>query len=260
MAMPYMNGVQYNKPIQLTSSSKSRKRTKHRTEMSVEDVSTSEKFIPSVLLLIDSNIGQAYSSDDDDNFVAPPPRRLEPSARGKSPLLKANNKVLNAELEDIKSHMSSLNEGKTNKILSEFVSIMISSAMDEIIRRSGDRTSEPGVGQKEALRVGDQEHHGAGESDKAQEVENVVSNVDRKGKGKMDLSDDLLFSLEPPSFDLGIEFTPPNVLHSEETQKRVDSIIFDVVTATKTVENEVNLTVTGRFCKVLSRTRRYCQL
>lgn len=52
-------------------------------------------------------------------------------------------------------------------------------------------------------------------------------------------SDDLLLSLEPPSFDLGIEFTPPNVLHSEETQKRVDSIISDVVTATKTVENEV---------------------
>ncbi|CAA2934566.1 sentrin-specific protease 1-like [Olea europaea subsp. europaea] len=58
----------------------------------------------------------------------------------------------------------------------------------------------------------------------------------------MDPSDDLLFSFEPPSFDLRIEFTPPNVLHSEETQKRVDYIIFDVVTATKTVENEGSLT------------------
>ncbi|CAA2996789.1 Hypothetical predicted protein [Olea europaea subsp. europaea] len=142
--------------------------------------------------------------------------------------LQADNKVLKMELEDIKSHMSSLNEGKTNKIediiqmqacirndlmdirtnmqfLSESVSTMISSAMDDIIRRS---------------------------------VENVVSKVDRKGKGKMDPSDDLLFSLELPSFDLGTEFTPPNVLHSKETQKRVDSIISNVVTATKIVENE----------------------
>ncbi|CAA2969462.1 Hypothetical predicted protein [Olea europaea subsp. europaea] len=116
--------------------------------------------------------------------------------------------------------------------------------MDEIIKQSGDRISEHGVGQKETPGVGDQEHHWAGRSEKAkEEVENVVSNVDRKEKGKMDPSDDLLFSLEPPSFDLGIEFTPPNVLHSEETQKRVDSIISDVVTATKTVENEGSPTV-----------------
>ncbi|CAA2983057.1 sentrin-specific protease 1-like [Olea europaea subsp. europaea] len=278
-----------------TSSTESRRRTKRRTERTVEDVGTSGKLVPLVLPLMESNIGQAHSSDDDDDFVAPPPKRQEPSARGKSPVvegpiaahhsqeepqshgaqrddafevlrvqvseLQADNKVLKMELEDIKSHMSSLNEGKTNKIediiqmqacirndlmdirtnmqfLSESVSTMISSAMDEIIRRSGDRTSEHGVGQKEAPGVGDQEHHGAGGSEKAQEVKNVVSNVDRKGKGKMDPSDDLLFSLEPPSFDLGIEFSPPNILHSEETQKRVDSIICDVVTATKTIENE----------------------
>ncbi|CAA2934349.1 Hypothetical predicted protein [Olea europaea subsp. europaea] len=157
--------------------------------------------------------------------------------------LQADNKVLKMEFEDIKSHMSSLNEGKTNKMddiiqmqaciksdlidiranmqfLSESVSTMISSAMDEIIRRSGDRIREHEVGQKESPGVGDQEHHGAGGSEKAQEVENVESSVDRKGKGKMDISDDLLFSLEPPLFDLGIEFTPPNVLHSEETQKK----------------------------------------
>ncbi|CAA3008817.1 sentrin-specific protease 1-like [Olea europaea subsp. europaea] len=262
MAMPYMNGVQYNKRIQPTSSTESQRRTKRKTE---------------------SNIGQAHSLDDDDDFIAPPPRRQEPSARGKSPVveglivthhsqeepqshgvqrdnafevlrlqgseLQADNEVLKMELEEIKSHMSSLNEGKTNKMddiiqmqactqsdlmdirtnmrfLSESVSTMISSTMDEIIRRSGDRTSEHGVGQKEALGVGDQEHHGAGGSEKAQE------------KMEMDPSDDLLFSLEPPSFDLGIEFTLPNVLHSKETQKRVDFIISDVVIATKTVENE----------------------
>ncbi|CAA2971670.1 sentrin-specific protease 1-like [Olea europaea subsp. europaea] len=235
---------------------------------------------------MDSNIGQAHSSDDDDDFVAPPPRLQELSALGKSPIVEgptsahhsqeepqshgaqrddiscyADNKVLKAELEDIKSHMSSLNEGMINKMndiiqmqaciksdlidiqtnmqfLSESLSTMISNAMDKIIRRSSDRTNERGVGQKEAPRVGDQEHHGASGSEKAQEVENVVSNVDRKGKGKMDPSGDLLFSLKPPSFDLGIEFTPPNVLHSEEIQKRIDFIISDVVTTTKTVENK----------------------
>ncbi|CAA3031282.1 Hypothetical predicted protein [Olea europaea subsp. europaea] len=197
MAMPYMNGVQYNKLIQPTSSTESRRKTKRRTKRSVEDVGTSGKSVPSVLPLMDSNIGQAHSSDDDDDFVAPPPRRQEPSARGKSPVfevihfcqafevsrvqvseLQADNKMLKMELEDIKSHMSSLNEWKTNKMddiiqmqaciksdlmdiqtnmqfLSEFVSTMISSAMDEIIRRSGDRTSEHGIGQKEALGAGD---------------------------------------------------------------------------------------------------------
>ncbi|CAA3033474.1 sentrin-specific protease 1-like [Olea europaea subsp. europaea] len=268
MAMSYMNGVQYNKPIQPMSSTESRRRTKHRTKKSVEDAGTSGKLVPSVLPLMDSNIGSAHSSDDDDDFVAPLPRRQESSARGKSPVvespttahhsqeepqshgaqrddafevlrvqvseLQADKKVLKMVLEDIKSHMSSLNEGKTNKIddiiqmqaciksdlmnirtnvqfLSESVSIMMSSLMNEIIRWSGDRTSEHGVGQKEAPGVGDQEHHGTGGSEKAQ---------------------------EPPSLDLGIEFTPPKVLHSEETQKMVDSIISDVVTATKTVENE----------------------
>ncbi|CAA3001153.1 Hypothetical predicted protein [Olea europaea subsp. europaea] len=109
------------------------------------------------------------------------------------PELQANNKVLKAKLEDIKSHMSSLNEGKTNKMddviqkqaciksdlldirtnmqfIFESVSIMIYSAMDGIIRRSGDRTSERGVGQKESPGVGDQERHGAGGSENAQEI------------------------------------------------------------------------------------------
>ncbi|CAA3005425.1 Hypothetical predicted protein [Olea europaea subsp. europaea] len=282
MAMSYMNEAQYNKPIYPTSSFESRRKTKCRTERSVEDAGTSEKSVPSVLPLMDSNIGQAHYSDDNDDFVAPSPRQHEPSVRGKSPIVEGptaahrsqevpqsygaqrddigcyvDNKVLKAKLEDIKSHMSSLNEWKTKKMddivqmqacmdirtnmqfLSEFVSTMIYSPMDEIIRRSGNRTSNRGAGQTEASGVGDQEHHGVGGSDKAQEVENVVSNVDRKGKGKMDPSDDLLFSLEPPSFDLGIEFTPPNVLHSEETRKMVDSIISDVVMATKIVENEV---------------------
>ncbi|CAA2983395.1 Hypothetical predicted protein [Olea europaea subsp. europaea] len=196
-----------------TSSIESRRRTKRRMERYVEDVGTSGKSVPSVLPLMDNNIGQAHSSNDDDDFVAPPPRRQEPSARGKSPVvegptaahhsqeepqshgaqrddafevlcvqvseLQADYKVLKMELEDIKLHMSSLNEGKTNKmddiiqmqacIKSDLMDIRTNIAIDEIIRRSGDRTSEHGIGQKEAPGVGDQEHHGAGGSEKAQE-------------------------------------------------------------------------------------------
>ncbi|CAA3021597.1 Hypothetical predicted protein [Olea europaea subsp. europaea] len=210
MEMPYMNGVQYNKPIQLTSSFESRRRTMHRTKRSVEDVGTSEKSVSSVLLLMDNNIGQAHSLDDDDDFVAPPPRRQEPSAHGKSPIIEGPTVAHHSQEEP------------------QLMGYNGMTAMEEIIRQSDDKTSKRGVGQTEAPGVGDQEHHGAGRSDKAQ----------RKGKGKMDPSDDLFFSLEPPLFDLGIEFTPPNVLHSEETQKRIDSIISDMVTATKTVEDE----------------------
>ncbi|CAA2987590.1 sentrin-specific protease 1-like [Olea europaea subsp. europaea] len=202
------------------------------TERTIEDAGTSEKSVSSVLQLMDSSIRQAHSSDDDDNFVAPTPRWSELSAHEKSPVvegpsvvhhfqeepqshgtqrddaseelrvqvskLQADNKVLNAVLDEIKSQMSSLNEGKNNKMddivqmqaciksdlmnirtnmqfLSESVSAMVSSAMDEIIRRSDDRTSERGVGQTE---VGDQEHHPAFGSDKAQErVDSIISDV-----------------------------------------------------------------------------------
>ncbi|CAA2970421.1 Hypothetical predicted protein [Olea europaea subsp. europaea] len=181
-------------------------------ERSVEDADISEKSIPSVPSLMDSNIRQTHSSDYDDDFVAPPPRRQEPSAHEKSSFvegstvahhsqeesqshgaqrddafevlrvqvseLQTDNKVLKAELEDIKSHMSSLNEGKTNKmddivqmqacIKSVLMDIRTNMhALDEIIRRPGDKTSDRGVGQKEAPRVGDQEHHEAGLSNTA---------------------------------------------------------------------------------------------
>ncbi|CAA2956896.1 sentrin-specific protease 1-like [Olea europaea subsp. europaea] len=213
-----LEGLDYFSNPKLTSSSESRRKTKRKTERSVEDAGTSEKSVPSVLPLMDSNIGQAHSSDDDDNFVAPSPRQHEPSVHGKSPIVEGptaahrsqevpqshgaqrddvDNKVLKAKLEDIKSHMSSLNEWKTNKMddivqmqacmdiqtnmqfLLEFVSTMIYSPMDEIIRRSGDRTSKHGVGQTEASGVGDQELHGVGGSDKAQEkmVDSIISDV-----------------------------------------------------------------------------------
>ncbi|CAA3019550.1 Hypothetical predicted protein [Olea europaea subsp. europaea] len=145
-----------------------------QTERSIDRAGTSEKSVPSVLLLIASIIGQAHSFDNDNGFVAPPPRRQEPSIPEKSLAVEGPLAVHHSQ-EEPQSHR----------------------------------------------------------------VENVESIANKKGKGKMDTSDDLPFSLEPPSFDFGIEYTPPDVLHSEEIQKRVDSIIFDMVMATKTIENEV---------------------
>ncbi|CAA3021184.1 Hypothetical predicted protein [Olea europaea subsp. europaea] len=72
MAMPYMNGVQYKKPIQPKFSPDSR-RDKSRIEMSVDRAGMSGKSGPSVLLLTDSSVRQARVPDnDDDDFVDPP--------------------------------------------------------------------------------------------------------------------------------------------------------------------------------------------
>lgn len=65
--------------------------------------------------------------------------------------------------------------------------------------------------------------------------------VNRKGKGKVDPTDDVAFlcSLQLPSFDLGIEYTQPNDLQSAEIQKQVDAIISDVITTSKNIDEEV---------------------
>ncbi|CAA2989103.1 sentrin-specific protease 1-like [Olea europaea subsp. europaea] len=110
MAMSYMNGVQYNKPIQPMSSIESQRRTKRRTERSVEDVGTSGKSVPSVLPLMNSNIGQAHSSDDDDDFVVPPPRRQEPSACGKSPVVEDPTAAHHSQ-EEPQSHGAQRDDG-----------------------------------------------------------------------------------------------------------------------------------------------------
>ncbi|CAA2961804.1 Hypothetical predicted protein [Olea europaea subsp. europaea] len=66
MPMPYMNNVQYKKPIQLDLSSESRR--KKRTKKSIDNTSTSGK---SVILLTDTIMGQPNVSNDDDDFVDP---------------------------------------------------------------------------------------------------------------------------------------------------------------------------------------------
>ncbi|CAA2970580.1 Hypothetical predicted protein [Olea europaea subsp. europaea] len=69
-------------------------------------------------------------------------------------------------------------------------------------------------------------------------VKIVEPNVDRKGKGKMNLTADFVlpYTLESPSFDLGVGSTQPDIFHSEDIQKHVDLAILDVVTAIKTID------------------------
>ncbi|CAA2992649.1 Hypothetical predicted protein [Olea europaea subsp. europaea] len=79
------------------------------------------------------------------------------------------------------------------------------------IERSIDRADPPVVGG----------------SDKTKEVKTVEPHVDRKGKGKLDPTDDIV-----------LLSTQPNILHSEDIQKHVDSVISDVVTTITTIDTE----------------------
>ncbi|CAA3002687.1 Hypothetical predicted protein [Olea europaea subsp. europaea] len=107
--------------------------------------------------------------------------------------------------------------------------------------------------------VGDKGTHVARGSDKTDEVQIVQPNVDRKEKGKIDPSEDISipYSLQPPSFDLGIAYTQP-----DDVQKQVDSIISDVLTATKSVQAEGSTSPNGRSelpVKRVSRPARILQ-
>ncbi|XP_022878618.1 uncharacterized protein LOC111396413 [Olea europaea var. sylvestris] len=143
--------------------------------------------------------------------------------------------------EQIKCDMTEI---RTNmQFLSESVTAMISSTMDEILRLFNDRKGRhvKEFGDTEAAVVGGEESHVVEEVHKIDEVGNQEPVVDRKGKGKVDPTDDATFecSLQPPSFDLGFGYTQLDVSHSAEIQKRVDAVISDVVTASANVEEEV---------------------
>ncbi|CAA2982496.1 sentrin-specific protease 1-like [Olea europaea subsp. europaea] len=107
-------------------------------------------------------------------------------------------------------------EIRTNmQFLSEFVTAMISSSMDEILRRFNDMKGCP-VNEYE-----DTEAAVEGFEKIDEVVKKLQHVIDRKGKGKVDPTEDVAFpsSLEPPSFDLGIEYRQPDDLESSEIQK-----------------------------------------
>jgi hypothetical protein len=79
IAMSYMDGVHYNKPNQPEFSRGSSSK-KSNIEKSADRAGTSGN---SLILLADASIGQDRVTDDDDDFVDPPPRCQESSPYGK---------------------------------------------------------------------------------------------------------------------------------------------------------------------------------
>ncbi|CAA2995244.1 Hypothetical predicted protein [Olea europaea subsp. europaea] len=128
-----------HKSVQPTSSSENRRRTKHMTETSVEDANTSEKSIPSVLSLMDSNIGQTHSSDYDDDFVAPPPRRQEPSAYEKSPFVEGPT-VAHHSQEEPQSHRAQWDD-ETQKRVDSIISDVVTAT--KTVENEGSPIAEP---------------------------------------------------------------------------------------------------------------------
>ncbi|CAA2935763.1 sentrin-specific protease 1-like [Olea europaea subsp. europaea] len=201
---------------------------KKRTKKSASNASASGK---SVILLTDSNMGQPIVSNDDDDFVNPPPRRQDTPSCEKSPIDEAPSTAHNYP-DELHPHMQQWVD-----FLSKTVSTMISSSMEEIMRQFSEKAKDRGT---EVHEVGDKGTHVARGSDKTDEVQTVQPNVDRKGKCKIDPSEDIgtPYNLQPLSFDLRIGYTQPDDVHSEDIQKQVDFIISDVLTATKSVQVE----------------------
>lgn len=189
MAMPYMDGVQYNKTNQPEFSCGSYRR-KNRKRKSANPASMSGESVP---LVTDIGVGPAHVADDDDDFVDPP-RRCEvtshqetsnaaegPSAPQHSPnepqyhgtersdQTKKINEIMKMQ-EQIKCDMTEI---RTNmQFLSESVTAMISSTMDEILRLFNDRKGSPvkEFGDTEPAVVGGEESHVVEEVHKIDEV------------------------------------------------------------------------------------------
>lgn len=124
---------------------------------------------------------------------------------------------IRTDLLDIKSNM---------QFLSESVTALISSSMDEILNKFRERSVDNVVGASDPL-------------------DQVEKTVDVKGKSKMDPADAFFPSgLEAPSFDLGIGYTQPTqpeIIKDSDVQAHVDSIISNVLKETESAANEASL-------------------
>ncbi|CAA2987778.1 sentrin-specific protease 1-like [Olea europaea subsp. europaea] len=108
MAMPYLNNVQYQKSIQSNLLSESRR--KKKIKQSVGNASTSRK---SAILLMDNSMGQPIVSNNDDEFVDPPPRRQDSLPREKSPIDEAPLAAHNSP-DESHPHMLQWVDGSTS--------------------------------------------------------------------------------------------------------------------------------------------------
>ncbi|CAA3024187.1 sentrin-specific protease 1-like [Olea europaea subsp. europaea] len=142
-----------------------------------------------------AGVRQAHITDDDDDFVDPP-RRCEVISHQETP--RANEGPSGPQHSPMKNNIMGFKGVLMNmQFLSKFVTAMISSSMDEILRQFNDRKGCP-VNEYEDTEAAVEGFK------KIDEVEKLQPVVNRKGKGKVDPTEDVafLYSLEPPSFDL----------------------------------------------------------
>ncbi|CAA2997389.1 Hypothetical predicted protein [Olea europaea subsp. europaea] len=123
---------------------------------------------------------------------------------------------IRTDLIDIRSNL---------QFMIESVTALISSSMEEILTKFRDKYGLNIVRDYEPLdKVGDTE-----------------ITVDSKGKGKMETDVDVesAYSLQPPSFDLGVCFTQPTPIEpmkSKKVETYVASVVYDVLKDTKSAE------------------------
>ncbi|CAA2978209.1 Hypothetical predicted protein [Olea europaea subsp. europaea] len=252
MAMPYMYEVQYIKPVQpeLACGEKRKggmvDRSIHSVRATRKPSYSSEKTSMPLLMLTDGRLGHSDVPLDDgnDDFVDFPPRWQGTMFDANSPgredqpvpndffkqltELQTENHRMSIAIDAIKSEISSLKHDQQNKLnnivhmegeihidlidirsnlqfMTEFVTALISSSMEEILTKFKDKSRLNIVRDYETLdKVGDAE-----------------ITIDSKGKGKMETEVDveLPYSLQPPSFDLGVCFTQPIPIELTKSKK-----------------------------------------
>ncbi|XP_022884063.1 uncharacterized protein LOC111400854 [Olea europaea var. sylvestris] len=127
---------------------------------------------------------------------------------------------IHTDLIDIRSNLQFMTESMT---------ALISSSMEKILTKFRDKSGLNIVRDYEPLdKVGDAE-----------------ITVDSKGKGKMETDVDVEFpySLQPPSFNLGICFTQPTPIEPRKSKKvetYVAFVVYDVLKDTKFAEKVVS--------------------
>ncbi|CAA2968255.1 Hypothetical predicted protein [Olea europaea subsp. europaea] len=213
MAMPYMYEVQYIKPVQPERLC-GEKRNGGMVDRSVHFVRATRKLSYSsvkastpLLMIKDGRLGHSdVPLDDGDNdFVNTPPRW--------------QGTTFHANLPSREGQLV------PNDFMIESVTALISSSMEEILTKFREKSRLNIVKDYEPL----------------DKVEDAKITVDSKGKGKMETVVDVEFpySLQPPSFDLGVcsmQPTPIEPTKSKKVETYVESVEYDVLQDTESAE------------------------